>query len=398
MKFSVLLENVTKTYGEKNNEVPELLYWLGLSQTYLRNHEAALESFHKGLKINKDLYGEKNPKDSKFHLGIGKMYEQRSQLEEALAYYTKAKDSCLSHNFSYEDLMNCWLCIGNVQTSLGRFEEAKQALSNSLELTIQAYGEKNIHVANIYLSIGNLHKSQGQFQKALIHFITAMDLIKDQPVNLHFLSICFNLIGDCYMKLGAYKDSLEMFQRALKVTIQCFGQNHYEVGFGKIGIGMALHRLNQYEEAIQSLETGIKLIKNTAGGLQPDVANAYTELGSIKRAQGRWNEARDYYQKTLDINYQIYGDNHPTIAFSLYHLGSLCINMKEFDNAEKYLEHALKLFLKFHGENFPNTAYCLDHLGTVNNNKQNFEEADQEGLHVLSSLHRIVEVNTVSDR
>jgi len=278
-KFADLLEQVVKAHGEQHKEVSDMLYYLGSSLFYDGNLEDPMELYSRGLKINKGLYGENNPDAPRFYLGIGMIFERKGQAEEALVYFEKARHIASIYGSAHPDLSTSLESIGRAATTLGRFDDAYEALTRCYELRVQAFGENSFYTAASHLDIGTLFRMQGRFNEALEHFNKTLAIGSKVTLRPQFYAVCNKEIGECYLNLGKYDLCLKHYDIALQIAIDCYGENHSEVGTMKISIGTALYQIGKHEKAMENLEAGLKILKKTLGENHPNVATVYNDMG-----------------------------------------------------------------------------------------------------------------------
>jgi len=102
-----------------------------------------------------------NPGSLEAHLGLGNLFAQKGDYEEALKYYEELK------NLFPSDPMAC-VCMGNVFAQQGLYEEAISEFQRAL------YIRPNL--AEAYLGLGNVYLCQRNYQKAEDDYKKAIDL------------------------------------------------------------------------------------------------------------------------------------------------------------------------------------------------------------------------------
>ena len=126
------------------------------------------------------------------------------------------------------------------------------------------------------------------------------------------------LISNTFFQLRYWKNSITLFENAVKVT-----KNNYK---SQNNLGTAFVAVD-LDEAISHYKAALKM--------KPDYAVALYNLGNVFIMKGETDKAIEYYMKALHIK--------PDYLDVLNNLGTAFINKKKYDHASLYLKRALEL-------------------------------------------------------
>ena len=164
---------------------------------------------------------------------------------------------------------------GDVLRELGRYAEARDAYSRSLELT-------GATVANrwfIYYSRGITYEKLGEWDLAEADFRAALVLEPDQPQVLNYLGYG---LAEQNIKLD---ESLALLRRAVAASP--------DSGHILDSLGWVLYRLGRYDESIEYLERAAEL-DSTHPVIIDHLGDAYWRVGRRTEARFQWRRALSF--------------------------------------------------------------------------------------------------------
>ena len=145
---------------------------IGLVLIFLDNYEQAEEYFKKSLKVNELIDDEKNYANSLRNIGF--IYQKKNEFIEAEKMYMKALDTYTEINY-----------LPGISTS-------------------------NIGIGNTEFGLKN-------YKAALSYYKTALDFAKKIKISSkvsgpYIMALCYNRLGETYLKLKRYDEALEMLR------------------------------------------------------------------------------------------------------------------------------------------------------------------------------------------
>ena len=195
-----------------------------------------------------------------------------------------------------------------------------------------------------------------------------------------------------------YRESKDLFERALAMAEAAFGHNGTEVAGTANNLGFVLRDMGDlagakvhFERALAIGETatrvanlggvlrdmgdlpGAKTLRERAlaigeeelGPDHPAVAVHVNNLGAVLQAMGDKEGAKEYFERALAIDEQALGPEHPTVAIRLNNLGFVLDEMGELEVAKAQFERALVINEAAYGPDHPAVATGVSNLGRV---------------------------------
>uniref|UniRef100_A0A0A9A4N4 MalT-like TPR region domain-containing protein n=1 Tax=Arundo donax TaxID=35708 RepID=A0A0A9A4N4_ARUDO len=206
--------------------------------------------------------------------------------ERALAYVTMAKI------LSYEE----------------RFGDSKRCLDIARGIIDTKDSMNPGRVAEAYAEISMLYESMADFEISL-------SLMKQTLVILEGASKMQHIEGSILARMGwllvltkRVAEGVPYLERAVDKLKNCFGLQHFGLGFAYKHLGQAYLDMDQHQSAVKFLTLAKDIINATFGPTHEDsidtnqsLANAYGLMGSYKLAMDFQEQVIDAY-KTCDID------------------------------------------------------------------------------------------------
>ncbi len=256
------------------------------------NLSGALNKLQQGLALAKK--NDNKLAEGVVSLGIGRIYNLRSQYPQALEYYQKSLTifKAIDNKASAAVALNN---IGAVYESLGQYSQALAYHQQSLAIR-QALGDKK--GAGLSLNnIGVVYKSLGQYSKALEYeqqSLAISRMIGDQASEGTIL----NNIGGVYDSLGQYPKALDYYQKSLTIRKTLGDKTGGAATLSNIGV--VYKSLGEYFKALDYLQQALAISK--AIGNKADEGTILGNIGVVYSLQGKYPKALEYYQQALAIS------------------------------------------------------------------------------------------------
>jgi tetratricopeptide (TPR) repeat protein len=202
-----------------------------------------------------------------------------------------------------------------------------------------------------YIKKGSLEESRRDIDEAY----------KSNPEVLNLLVPFYLSYGNLYRERAKYKESVECYDRALKLA-EGSGD---ELGVARALIGIAEVRLGQanHKEAEELVKDGLKIAEGLGDSGKSAVARALNLLGAIQQTIEGASSAIEYYEQALSVSRVVYGDRHPDVATYLNNIGSAWDDLGDQRKAIEYYEQALSIDRDVYGERHPDVATYLNNIG-----------------------------------
>jgi len=122
-----------------------------------------------------------------------------------------------------------------------------------------------------------------------------------------------NNVGSSLSDLGRHQEALEYAQKALKIGLALFGENHPHVALSYNNVGSSLSDLGRHQEALEYAQKALKIWLAHFGENHPHVASSYNDVGLSLSDLGCHQEVLEYGQKSAQNQ-----------AYSLWRKSSRC--------------------------------------------------------------------------
>ncbi|MBA3012951.1 MAG: tetratricopeptide repeat protein [Desulfobacula sp.] len=125
------------------------------------------------------------------------------------------------------------------------------------------------------------------------------------------------------IRLGSHLDQLVLYRDSLKMQLsvaekitdkvidEAISEEDENVATLLNNLGMAYKTLGETTKAIEYYEKALRIDLNVFGDQHPKVAIRYNNLGSAYKTLGETTKAIEYFEKALRIFTTVYGENHP---------------------------------------------------------------------------------------
>ena len=90
-------------------------------------------------------------------------------------------------------------------------------------------------------------------------------------------------LGIAYTDLEEYKKAKELFERALKIEVQHYGQDHVEVAMTIYNLALAHGDLGEYEKAAEMMESVLLVYEDHFGAHDDRCTEVRRELDRASR-------------------------------------------------------------------------------------------------------------------
>ncbi|MCC5629840.1 CHAT domain-containing protein [Nostoc sphaeroides CHAB 2801] len=306
---------------------------LGIGKVYsdLGENQEALKYYNQALPIYRaveDKGGEATTLNN-----IGLVYDDLGEKQEALKYYNQA----LTIFRAVEDkrgeattLNN----IGGVYSDLGEKQEALKYYNQALTI-FRAVEDKGGEATTLN-NIGSVYKYLGEKQEALKYYNQALRILRaveDKRGEANTL----NNIGSVYKDLGEKQEALKYYNQALPIRRAVEDRGGEATTLNNIG--SVYHSLGEKQEALKYYNQALPIYRAVSdrGGEATTLHN----IGSVYHSLGEKQEALKYYNQALPIRRAV--EDREGEATTLNNIGGVYSDLGEKQEALKYYNQALPI-------------------------------------------------------
>ena len=229
-------------------------------------------------------------------MGIGIVYDEKGQLEEALKYYFEG-DSIYEKISNQSKSAGALKNIGNIYRKLKRYDNAYYFLQQALAL--QTSAKDSAGIGNVLNDIGLVYYDQDSTRKAMACFNTVKTRY-GKYIRGEVMNNVLNNIALTYLKMKLYDDAFRYYQSALQLMQKT--NNRYGLVLGNIGY--LYYQKGDYFNALkyhmQCLAIGREIKSNQL------LLQSYGNLKKTYQALGDYKKAFRYQSAEMALNDTIY--------------------------------------------------------------------------------------------
>jgi len=271
--------------------------------------------------------------EARAHLAVGRMQRELTQLTIAEAALQQAR-MLAERNELYELEAEVRVHLAKVHQLQGRHLEALQELQLAQEE--QEQHDDRVKMARVFTGIGDIYRVLGAGREALTFYTRALSLEQGRGSRLG-QAILKDKLALAFLEQNRLEDALAEEQESLRLR-QSLGDIVGQARSSSV-LGRIMNRLGQHEQALTYHERSRELEEQTQNPRGQGIALAH--LGDTARALREYDRARDYYQRGLALTRR---DNDQIgLARTLERMGDLCFESGQHNQANGYWTEALKI-------------------------------------------------------
>ncbi|MGB6084863.1 tetratricopeptide repeat protein [Moheibacter sp.] len=325
-------------------------------QNVFPQEHSKIDSLKKLIEKEKDVA----KKTRLFNL-VGHLYDEQSELDSALHYYTAAKEFAIKNkydigvaSFDFHAIM--------ILNKKGKFKDAFLLAEESVEKFKKLKSTKNLGIA--YLNLGNQWQYFSDFERASEYYLLAKNLL-DSLQDKNNQRMVNNNLGSVFMEMKQFEKAKEYCLKAIELA-----DREYPTDKLLPLHNLALNAKNQkkYEEALKYIEQYLEIAQRF--GNEYEILNGYLAKGNLI---GKTNLDKGINYLNNAIVQSQKNDFPEKEMFGYLYLAEIYIDHKKFRQALESIELGIpiaeELGMKYELSDFHKKASeAYEHLG-------NFEEA-----------------------
>lgn len=240
--------------------------------------EAAKGVFLEALKLD--------PKNAAAYFGLGEVYAELDQTDEAIAAYEKSLES-------NKDLTEIYVPLGILYYQAGQIAKADDLLTKALAFSADS--------AETQFFVGLVRSSQNRSAEALSAFQKAGSLDSK-------LAEAFYYAGEMLVRLKRTADAVPEYRKAVDLK-----PAYFDAWFA---LGEAYLELGNFAEAINAYKAASRL-KNNEWEVFAGLGDAYRQNKEYEQAQANYNLATLFLGNSKDPNKETLADLYSKVGLSV---------------------------------------------------------------------------------
>ena len=252
--------------------------------------------------------------------------------------------------------------MGTVFVDMGRYTDAIQMLTESLNFRTRCFGSEHINVAATYKNMGIVEDKLENFQKALDLYQKALD------IEIKSLGGAHVRVGNTYVNMGVgfsklcdYEKALFHYQKALEIFKKSLGDSHASVASTYCNMGVVYEKLEDFQNALEMYEKVLEIAKKSLGDSHVSVAATEKNIGNVFLAKGDYEHALLHYQKALEIEEKSLSGAHVSVADTKYNMALVYERQGATAQARRLFGEAGAIYSDSYGATHSKALIALQH-------------------------------------
>ena len=232
--------------------------------------------------------------------------------------------------------------LGEIYERVGEYKMAETALKSA----VKAAGKSKdtlLVAKTMVLLVWVIGYQQSRHEEGLLLSEAAEAVLDLGPANVPIRSSLHNRLGGLYFGTGNPSQSMENFQKALKLRSGYLSREHPSIALILNNIGAVYWARGEYDKALEYYLETLAIQTKTLGPRHPVVGSLLCNIGGVYKLNREYDKALDYYNDSLAIREETLGPIHPDVAFSLSSIGDLLVEQGKPKKALTYLERAIAI-------------------------------------------------------
>lgn len=380
---------------------------------------------------NEDIeYGKELEKIAGLQINIGEYEKATENLEEAIrimeevkseesksylasAFITKAKllsikgeyDDAEDHIYDSEDLKDQGALIidvtglsyqddlGGLFTNIGRYSDATDLLSESLQEKTNQFGTSSRHLNRTLVLNARLNLIKGDYTQAEQQARRANTIaISIFGENSSKVVPSILQLADVYTTIGDYDKAETLLKNAIRIQKEKFGPDHVDVGKSTSNLALVYFYQDKPLTQIQSLfGEAEKIIGKKLGSNNPTYAEILKNMAIANIASGNYSLAFTYLNQAESIwKSKIGKRNNINAATALVLKGDIFYKQKNYPESEKYYEDAQKQYQRVFSNTHPEYVKVQSKLSKTYFMQARYKDSQDEMEGVLANYKNFI--------
>ena len=394
-----LIEIYDSTEYKNSEEYINLCTHYGQTYMELGNYKLGENWLNRGLELAITILTPLNPDIEKLYLLLGKIYAKMGQYERAEEIFLKSLEfnKEIHGGKAHPDICKCYSELANLFSSQFIFEAAQKYSDKVKEQNIELYGDiPNMYVAQSLSERALLAFRMDKSLEAKEMFNNSINMSHDilQGKQHSFLPSIYQIFGDFCSFEGEIEKADEMFEKAMKMNIEIYGEKGPYVANSYHSKGNSHFEQQNYEKALEWYTKALNLQLEIFGDEpHPVLADSYSDIGGSNKALGNIEKAEQMYNKALEYRLHIFGNkSHPAVAKNYILLGNLYDQCrKDYEKAEEMFTKALNQRMDIYaGRPSFEVAWSYISLGNIAIEKKDYGKAEEMFVKALNERLELV--------
>jgi tetratricopeptide (TPR) repeat protein len=268
-------------FGVDSAQVAKVRRLLAVVYTGLGRHVDALDQIELAKMVYEQLglsveLSQVEVDGANIRILLGKSEEALNDLKRVMKRADKESEECAL----------AYIAMAKILTSQERISDSRRCLEIARGIINTNYSMNPGRVAEAYAEISLLHEAMSEFETALSLMKRTLSILKDAKEMQHIEGSISARMGWLLLHLDRFADAVPYLETAVEKLKNCFGPQHFGLGFAYKNLGQAYLGVEQHESAVKFLMLAKGIIHAAFGPTHDDsidttqsIANAYGVMG-----------------------------------------------------------------------------------------------------------------------
>lgn len=234
--------------------------------------------------------------------------------------------------------------LGLTHLSLGTFDKAERAFSDSLEIRRRLFPRLSVEVAEGFWNYGKILHAKGLLKDAEPYYREAERIFREVrgPMSVRRASVISDL-AHLVALTGRHEESIDLHRGALTLRRKALGPDHPDVALslGEMGNVLAMS-MSRFAESVPYQREALRIMRLHHKGDHPEIAKFLLYLGSgLHRDDPA--AAIDFAKQSLEMRQRLFEPSHPDIAWANYNVGYYLVREGKGSEAVRYAKDVVKM-------------------------------------------------------
>ncbi|XP_075494628.1 protein KINESIN LIGHT CHAIN-RELATED 1 [Primulina tabacum] len=345
---------------------------LGDTHSMLGQLDRSIECYEEGLKIQMETLGDTDPRVAETCRYLAEAHVQAMRFVDAENLCKRTLEIHRVHSppASLEEAADRRL-MALICEAKGDYESALEHLVLA-SMAMIANGQEN-EVAAIDVCIGNIYSSLTRFDEAVFSYQKALTVFKSSKGDNHpYVASVFLRLAELYYKTGKLRESRSYCENALRIfTKPVPGTSAEEIASGMTEISAIYELFNESDEALKLLQKSLKLLEDKPGQ-QSTIAGIEARMGVMFYMVCKYEESLNCFESAV-MKLRASGERKSGFfGIVLNQMGLACVQLFKMDEAAELFEEAREILERecgpFHQDTlgvYSNLAATYDGIGRI---------------------------------
>jgi tetratricopeptide (TPR) repeat protein len=396
--------------GSEHPSVAQCATALADFQTQMGDPLRAWKNHNIALSVFRARYGVEKHKDiSQCLFNMACNAEARGSLLEAVAYHEQALhlQEAVLELFRPEGSVEIHLGVEYSKVHLarsyalvGRLEEAKGFMKDSVKNVTKILGNRNDLVAQSLCHLGELCKIRGNYADAKQLYALAFNVIQELYGDDHPMIATIMLLSSENLRApGMYAEAFELETSAYDVRSYLFGADNIFTAMAVYQRGQLLRDSGKQVDADKQYIRAMHILLAKVGennGLYGQVLGDYAECC---RLGGKLEMSEKYFNRAIEIQKATFGEGSLLVAETVCNFTLLLMDLHHPAEAAEILRNrVVPTFEQLLGKAHPTTMYANANLALASQFLRFFQsQGSEEGSMVLEGVLNHPNITTFLD-